>query len=838
MDDTYKAQRPETPQDLINQFGRVKQLVEAFNIPIYELDGFEADDVIGTLSRQASEQNIDTIIVTGDNDSMQLVSPMVKILYPRKSFSDTMIYDEVAVKEKFGIEPRQVADYKALVGDNSDNIKGVRGIGEKTAVKLLQQFGSIDGIYTHLENVAPPRIQTIMREQEGVARQSKIMTTIDIYAPVTLDLKACHVGNYDRTKVAELFRELEFSSLMSKLPKMEGAEPETITHLNTEPPPSCTCCTVNTIELLDKLLNRLSAINSFAFDTETDSLDAMSAHLVGISLSPVPGEAYYIPVGHQGFMGLADQLNMEYVLERLKPVLCDPAVAKFAHNANYDMTVLANHGVTVNNLTVDTMVAAHLLGESSLSLKDLASRRLSKEMMPITDLIGKGKKKITMAQVEIDKAAGYACDDADMTRRLVELLASDLPLQSEMLSKLFVEVEMPLVPVLVEMERNGIAIDIDLLKRMSEQFGEQLSRLEAEIYKNCGRQFNINSPQQVSTVLFEDLKLQSARKTRSGFFSTDVSIIEGLRGHPVVDSLLQYRQLFKLKSTYTDALVKLTNPITKRVHTSFNQTQTSTGRLSSSDPNLQNVPVSGELGSEVRKAFISPLGSRLLSCDYSQIDLRALAHLSQDPALVEAFNHDEDIHSATASRLYGIEPSKITADMRRFAKTINFGVIYGMSGYGLEQATELSREEANQFIKAYFEKYPGVTLYLESVKQQARKNGYVQTLLGRQRKIEGIDSPNRQVREAAERMAINMPVQGTSADIIKVAMVHLYKKMNDLHLKSKMLLQVHDELLFEVPDDEFDWMCRLVPDIMSSAVKLIVPVKVDIKSGPNWADLK
>ncbi len=837
MVDTYKAQRPPTPPELIDQFGRVKQLVEAFNIPIYELDGFEADDVIGALSKQASEQGIDTMIVTGDADSMQLVSPTVTVLSPKKSFSDTMIYDEAAVEERFHVKPKQVADYKALVGDASDNIKGVRGIGEKTAVKLLQQFGSIEGIYTNLDKVAPPRIQIILREQEAVARQCKVMTTIDVNAPVTLDLNACHVSNYDRTKVTELFRELEFSSLLAKLPEMAGAEPEAVVKVETAPLPECTYCTVNTAELLDKLIARLSSARSFAFDTETTGLDPMTARLVGISLSPASGESYYIPVGHLGFMGIAQQLPMESVMERLKPILADPALVKFAHNANYDMTVLANHGAPVVNLTIDTMVAAHLLSENSLGLKALAFSRLGIEMLPITDLIGTGAKQLNMSQVEIDKAAAYACADADMTWRLAELLAPELR-DSELLWKLFADVEMPLVPVLVDMERNGIALNTGLLRQMSQEFGEQLRKLEAEIYNSVGHQFNINSPQQLGLILFEELNLPTNQK-KKGSYSTSANVLEDLKGtHPVIQAILDYRTFTKLKSTYIDALPGLLNSRTGRLHTSFNQTRTATGRLSSSDPNLQNIPVRGELGKQVRQAFIAPSGSLLLSGDYSQIDLRALAHLSQDPALVQAFEHDEDIHSATASRLYGVEASKITPDMRRFAKTINFGVIYGMSGYGLEQATELSREEANKFITAYFEKYPGITKYLEATRQQARDTGYVQTLLGRRRSIPEINSPNRQMREAAERMAINMPVQGTSADIIKVAMVKLFKVMNERRLKSKMLLQVHDELLFEVPEDELEEMRRLVPDIMSNAIKLSIPVKVDIKVGPNWADMK
>jgi len=499
------------------------------------------------------------------------------------------------------------------------------------------------------------------------------------------------------------------------------------------------------------------------------------------------------------------------------------------------MTVLAEYGVTVNNLTVDTMVAAYLLSEKSLGLKSLAFSRLGIEMTPITALIGSGTKQLSMSQVEVARAADYSCADADMTLRLTELLSTELRQQG--LWQLFAEVEMPLVPVLLNMERNGIALDTELLRQMAHRLGEQLLKLGAEIYNNVGHQFNINSPQQLGSVLFEELKLPAQK--RKGSYSTGAAVLEELRGiHPIIEFILDYRQLAKLKSTYIDALPALINHKTGRVHTNFNQTRTATGRLSSSDPNLQNIPVRGELGKQVRQAFIAPPGSYLLSGDYSQIDLRALAHLSQDQGLLDAFNRDEDIHAATATQLFGVDASQVTADMRRVAKTVNFGVIYGMSDYGLEQATELSREEAAQFITSYFEKYPGVKQYLESTKQQARDKGYVQTLLGRRRSIPEINSANRQVRQAAERMAINMPVQGTSADIIKVAMINLYQEMVKRQLKSKMLLQVHDELLLEVPEEEMEEICQLVPEIMSAALELSVPLKVDIHSGNNWGELK
>jgi len=809
--------------------------VETFHIPVFELEGYEADDVLGTLSQQASRQDIDTIIVTGDADAMQLVSPRVKLLYPkpRRAFSDTMLYDEAAVSQKYGIKPEHIADLKGLVGDASDNIPGVPGIGDKTAVKLIQQFGTIEEIYDHIDEVSPPKLQGLLRQNEALARQSKQLATIVTQIPITLNLGDCQISHYDRQQVAELFRELEFVSLLPKLPEVEA--PESPPQVKIKPSPKKDYRIVNTTSAFDELLNRLSAVKSFAFDLETTSLNAILAQLVGISVSPAPGEAYYIPVGHVGW-GQLEQLPLDRVINGLKSPLEDATLAKLAHNSNYDMTVLAEYGVSVNNLTFDTMLAAYLLGEKSLSLKALAFSKLGVEMTPISDLIGSGAKQLSMSQVEVKQAADYSCADADITGQLAELLSAELHQQG--LWQLFSEVELPLVPVLVSMERNGVALDIELMGQMSHRLGEQLLKLEAEIYNSVGHRFNINSPQQLSFVLFEELKLPPARRTKGGY-STGAAVLEELRGvHPIVEFILDYRQLAKLKSTYIDALPGLINPKTGRVHTSFNQTRTATGRLSSSEPNLQNIPARGEAGKEIRQAFIAPPGSCLLAADYSQIDLRALAHLSQDSNLLNAFRQDEDIHTATASRLFGVDASKVTSDMRRLAKTVNFGVIYGMSDYGLEQATELSREEAAQFITSYFEKYPGVKQYLESTKQQARESGYVQTLLGRKRFIPEINSPNRQVREAAERMAINMPVQGTSADIIKVAMVNLYREMDKRQLKSKLLLQVHDELIFEVPDEELETMRQLVPQVMSTALALSVPLKVDIKTGNNWGEME
>jgi len=834
MFEDYKANRPAAPDDLVSQIARVKQLVQAFNIPLFELDGFEADDVLGTLSKQASGQDIETVIVTGDADTMQLVAPHVKVLYPKagKAFSDTSLFDAGAVKEKFGVGPERVADYKALVGDPSDNIPGVPGIGEKTAVKLIQEYGGVEDIYQRLEEVTPPRTKEILQNNAEAARQSKKLATIVTDTPVTLELDKCKVANYDRKQAADLLRELEFFSLIPRLP---GAEAESGAVEVKSESASTDYKIIATTEDLDELVNNLAEAGSFAFDTETTGLNALTAGLVGISLATSPGKACYIPVGHT-VLDVIQQLPLPQVADRLKPVFEDAKKPKLAHNAKFDMMVLGECGITVNGLASDTMIAAHLLGEKSLGLKALAYSKLGVEMTPINNLIGTGAKQISMAKVDIKSAAAYAAADADMTFRLDAGFQKELDTQG--LKKLFLEVEMPLVPVLLIMEQNGFAVDTAMLKEMSRTLGEQAAVLEKKIYEEAKHEFNINSPAQLGKVLFEEMQLPSGRRGK-GKYSTEASVLEELRPvHPIAGYIVEYRQLTKIKSTYIDALPALVNPKTGRIHTSFNQTRTSTGRLSSSDPNMQNIPVRGELGGQVRQAFIAAPGFDLLAGDYSQIDLRALAHLSGDEALVRAFRNDEDIHAATASLLFGVDKAQVTKDMRRFAKTINFGVIYGMSDYGLEQATEFSREEAGKFIKAYFEKYPGVTRYLEATKEKARKDGYVETLLGRRRFIPDINSANRQVREAAERMAINMPVQGTSADIIKVAMINLYREMSRRRVSSKMLLQVHDELVFEVADGEMDFMRRLVSDVMDSAVALNVPLKVDTKAGKNWGEMK
>jgi DNA polymerase-1 len=835
MFEEYKAQRPAMPEELKGQIRKVHQLVEAFHIPVFEIDGFEADDVLGTLSKQADEEGIETIIVTGDNDMLQAVLPRVKTLAPRRTFADTILYDEEAVEQKYGIKPDHLPDLKALAGDVSDNIPGVPGIGEKTATKLLQQYGSLQGIYDHIDDVTPGKLQNTLREYQTQAFQSKELSTIVKDVPIKLDLKTCQVSHYDRSEVARLFQELEFINLLPRLPHMKAEDSSSAgaglvpAHLS-----AAKSHMVNTETAMEQLMGELGKAQGLAIEVETTGEKAMMADLVGIAISPARGEAFYIPQGHQG-LNQPPQLPPSQVTTRLKPILENVNISKIAYNGKHVMAVLAGSGTKLENLNFDPMLAAYLLGEKSLGLKALAFSKLGMEITTPAELTGTGKKQTSLSLLEANRVADHACTSVDIVWSLRENL--EVELRQQGLWRLFTEVEMALIPVLVAMEENGILLNTDLLREMSLEMGKELLKLEKEIYGSVGHQFNINSPQQLGKVLFEELRLPQSRKTKTGY-STEASVMEALRGvHPIIEFILQYRQLSKLKSTYVDALPALINRRTGRVHTSFNQTGTTTGRLSSSDPNLQNIPIRTEMGNKIRRAIIAPPGAYLLSADYSQIDLRVLAHLSQDPGLIAAFTQDEDIHATTASKLFGISVGEVTSEMRRNAKTVNFGVVYGMSDYGLEQATNLSREEAARFITLYFERYPKVKEYLEATKEQARKLGYVQTVLGRRRFLPEINSANRMVREAAERMAINAPVQGTSADIIKIAMINLQREMERRNLKSKMLLQIHDELLFEVPEAEVAEMKSLVGELMPRAVELSVPVKIDIKLGRNWAEM-
>ena len=845
----YKAHRPPTPPELRGQFERIRQLVSVFGIPVYEMPGYEADDILGTLSRQAELKEMETLILTGDTDTFQLVSPRVRVLMSA-STQKRALYDEAAVMERYGgLRPETLPDVKALQGDSSDNIPGVPGVGGKTAIRLISQYGGVEGVYDSLDSVGQARLRQSLSDNRDNAMQGKRLTTIVRDLPVELDLDACEFWRYDRTKVVDLLTELEFFSAVSRIPQPAQADDETgpAPASGSSDGPERTYTIVDTAESLEQLVAELAGAEKFAFHVETASKDPMQAEPVGIAVSTEPGRAWYVPVGHVE----GGQLPLETVLDGLGPLLESETVGKSAHNANYDMTTLARCGIRVRNLDFDTMLAAHLSGKKAIDLKALALDQFGHEIPPVTDLIGTGRKRITMAQVPIERASEYACAQADFAGRLRGVLQAEL--REKESTDLFEQVEMPLAPVLVRMQLNGVALDRELLSEMSSELAERLSAIETGMFDLVGHEFNLNSGRQLGEVLFDELRLPPTRRTKTGY-STDAAALDGLkellnrddagdvdpRALEVLDQIMEYRQLSKIKSTYVDALPTLVNPLTGRLHTSYNQTGSATGRVSSNDPNVQNIPVRTELGRRVRKAFVAEGAPErsLLAADYSQIELRVLAHISRDPGLVDAFHKGEDIHAATAASVYDVPMNGVTDEMRRIAKIMNFGVIYGLSAYGISRQTDLAADEGAAFIETYFGRYPGIRSYVDSTKAAVAKNGYVETLMGRRRYIPEIAAGNRMVRASGERMAINMPIQGTAADILKVAMVRIQERLDGLGLASMMIIQVHDELIFEVPSDEMDQMKAIVMELMPSAMSLAVPLNVELKTGFTWGDME
>jgi len=840
--ETYKAHRPPMPDELRQQQGRVQEVVEALGFPVFTIPGYEADDVIGTLGRVAVRQGVEAYILTGDTDTLQLVSDDgVRVVLPgtQNRFSDFRIYDTAKTVERYGFAPALVADYKALVGDKSDNIPGVKGVGEKTATALLQKFGPLEQWREHLDEITPPRIRDLIREHYDDALRSKKLTLIVTDIELNLDLEACRIHDYDREQVVELFRTLEFRSLVPKLPEHSAAQATTDKGDHTH-----AAHIITDAADLPALAARLREAGTFAFDTETTSTDPITGALVGISLAVDGKEAWYLPVGHY----LAEQqLSVPDVLAHLGPVFADPAVAKVAHNAKFDLLAFERAGLPLNGLVFDSMLAAYLLGENSVGLKELAFTRLGIEMTPITALIGTGRNQITMAQVPVAPAAEYAARDAYATYALVPILRDDLEKRDNL--TLLNDIEMPLVPILAAMERTGITVDPDYLGVLSERLDTEMRTLQADIFGLAKHEFNINAPAQLSTVLFDELMLpHNGKKTATGF-STASTILEGLADeHPIVRGVLDYRQLSKLRGTYVDALPLLINPETHRVHTSFNQAVASTGRLSSSDPNLQNIPIRTEIGREVRRAFVagntpetSLFGGEpavLLACDYSQIELRIFAHISRDEALLEAFSMGRDIHAATAAEMFDLPYDAVDSQARRLAKTINYGIIYGISAHGLAPRAGISFRQAQEAIDRYFERLPGVKRLLDTMLADAQEHGYVSTLLGRRRYFPDINSRIYNVREAAKRAAQNAPIQGTAADIVKLSMLKVRAALTREGLRAIMLLQVHDELVLEVPTSELERTCTVVTETMEGVFPLVVPLEVEAEAGLNWGDLK
>jgi DNA polymerase-1 len=864
----YKATRQKMPEDMASQLDRLKEVVRAFNTPLLELPGFEADDIIGTLARRAEREGVLTFMVTGDKDYMQLISPLIKMYKPAKAGGEVEIVEEPGVKEKFGVKPEHVIDVLALTGDKSDNVPGVPGIGEKTAIPLIQTYQTLENLYEHVEEIPQKGVREKLVTHRDKAFLSKKLVTIDTRVPVQINFHELRAATRDTSALIRLFGELEFRSLAARMretARLAGAvEPAPATPL----PPRQELAAITDIstdihvyhcvttkkELTD-LCSTLRQSPAVVFDTETTSTDALRAELVGISFCLAEREAYYIPVrlpssravpSGELFGGTAgaggghnhtlSALELGTVLAALKPVFEAEDIRKVGQNVKYDMLVLMNHGVDVRGVAHDTMVASYILrADGQHNLNALAMETLRYKMISFEELVGKGKNQKHITEVSLDAIANYSAEDADITMRI---FGAQVPRLRELdLLGLCTDVEFPLTSVLARMELAGIALDVTYLASMSKDLERQLDTLIRDIHALAGESFNINSTQQLGEILFNRLGLPTVRKTKTGF-STDVGVLETLRGqHPIVEKILEYRQLTKLKSTYVDALPTLINPRTGRVHTSFNQTIAATGRLSSSDPNLQNIPIRTEIGRAIRKAFVAGgEGMLLMSADYSQIELRVMAHVSGDEGLVGAFRNDEDIHTTTAAKVFGIGAKDVTRDMRRKAKEVNFGIMYGIGPFGLANRLEISQTEAKDIITRYFERFPKVKQYIADTIETARKLGYVSTLLGRRRYLADINSRNQAVRGNAERQAINMPIQGTAADMIKMAMISLDREITRRELRGRMLLQVHDELVFELPLSEKEEMQILVVETMQSAMPLNVPVKVDVGAGKNWLE--
>ena len=813
----YKANRAAMPEDLAPQIPVIKELVRAFNMPAIEKEGFEADDIIATLARRFAAEGLEVTVVTGDKDLMQVVSDRIRLL-------DTM-KDKVSglaeVAERFGGPPEKVIEVQALAGDSSDNIPGVPGVGEKTAVKLIGQFGSVENLLANLDQVKG-KLQEKLREFAEQARLSRQLVTLCDDVSLELAYDSFALTPPDRQSLTTLFKELEFHKLLQEFSSDQRATGEGYRGVLEEAE-------------LARLLEALRRAQRISFDTETTSLDATRADLVGLSFAVQPGEAWYVPLAHR-YLGVPDQLDRARVLEALRPLLEDPSRPKIGQNVKYDLLVLRRAGLEVRGIAFDPMVASYLAnpGAKSHGMDSLAAELLGYQTITYSEMTGRGRNKIGFEEVEVEKAVVYAAEDADITLRLADRLA---PMVAEAGQEtLFHEVEMPLVSVLADMEWAGVRIDAAFLGELSGEMGQKLAALEQEIHGLAGGPFNIGSPKQLGEVLFERLNLPRGKKTKTGW-STDVEVLTKLaEEHDIAARILDYRSLAKLKSTYTDALPKLIHPESGRIHTSFNQTVTATGRLSSSEPNLQNIPIRTEEGGRIREAFIPAEGNLLLSADYSQIELRLLAHLADEKVLKESFAAGEDIHRRTASEVFGVFPDLVTPEMRRQAKTINFGVIYGMGAFSLGKDLGIPTREAQTFIDNYFARYPGIKSFMETKKDQARELLYVTTLLGRRCAVPEIQSKNGAVRSYAERNAINYPIQGSAADLIKVAMVKIHQRLAREGLKAKMVIQVHDELVFDVPEAELEAVRTLVREEMEGAVTLDVPLVVDIGVGRNWRE--
>jgi len=851
----YKAQRPPMPDDLRLQIEPIHNIIQAMGLPMLIIDGVEADDVIGTLALQATAAQQPVIISTGDKDIAQLVNEHITLI---NTMTNTYL-DRAGVIEKFGIPPELIIDYLALLGDKSDNIPGVPGVGEKTALGLLQGIGGLDAIYSRLDDVGTldfrgaKTMAAKLEEHKALAYLSYQLATIKTDVEMPLHIGDLKNGTPDNDQLLALFQDMEFKSWVEEaLAGSNGAavaqpsaakatekDPEKASQEPAQPIGKATLVkdyqTVLTEAHFADWLERLNTADLIAVDTETTSLDYMKAELVGVSVAVTPGQAAYIPFAHD-YMGAPQQLSRDFVLEQLKPLLENPQINKVGQNLKYDMSVLAQHGINLQGIAFDTMLESYVLDSVATrhDMDSLALKYLNETTISFADVAGKGAAQITFNQVALEQAGPYAAEDADITLRLHQALWPQLVAEPT-LATVFSDIELPLVPVLSRIERTGALVDSTLLFQQSQELAERLAELETEAWDLAGQQFNLASPKQLGEILFDKLGIPVLKKTEKGAPSTKEEVLQELAlDYPLPKVLLEHRGLAKLKSTYTDKLPVMINSTTGRIHTSYHQAGTATGRLSSSDPNLQNIPIRSAEGRRVRQAFIAAPGHKLVAADYSQIELRIMAHLSEDPSLLAAFKSGQDIHRATAAEVFGVATDEVTADQRRSAKAINFGLIYGMSAFGLARQLTIGRKQAADYIEVYFARYPGVQNYMNTIRHTAAERGYVETIFGRRLYLPEINARNGMRRQAAERTAINAPMQGTAADIIKRAMVSIDDWLRQGTLKSRMIMQVHDELVLEVPESELQLIQAGLIQRMESAAELLVPLVVDVGVGDNW----
>jgi len=829
----YKSHRPPMPDDLRQQIEPIHQIIRAMGLPLLMVDGVEADDVIGTLALESSAKQRPVVISTGDKDMAQLVNEYVTLV---NTMTETHLGRQ-GVIDKFGVPPELIIDYLALIGDKSDNIPGVPGVGEKTALAMLQGIGGLKAIYADLEKVrdlefrGAKKMPEKLSEQRDLADISYLLATIKTDVPLDRDIDSLVNGEPDNTALLDWFRKLELKTWTEELLEADRNASDPVEPEQVEKDYQI----ILTESELDRWLKKLEQADFFAFDTETTSLDYMQAKIVGVSFAVSPYEAAYVPVAHD-YLGAPEQLGRDLVLEKLRPLLEDPAAEKLGQNLKYDMSVLANYGIKLQGIRFDTMLESYVVNStgSRHDMDTLALKYLGEKTIHFEDIAGKGSGQLTFNQIAIEEAGPYAAEDADITLRLHQALWPKLQ-ESEGLQRVFDTIEMPLVAVLSNIERDGAIVSADLLHKQSQELGVRLSELEQQAYDLAGEEFNLASPKQLGQILFEKLKIPVLKKTAKGAPSTKEEVLQELAlDYPLPKILLEHRSLSKLKSTYTDKLPGMINPATGRIHTSYHQAVTATGRLSSSDPNLQNIPVRTAEGRRIRQAFIASKDCKIVAADYSQIELRIMAHLSQDKGLMDAFAHGLDVHRATASEVFGVSLDEVSVEQRRSAKAINFGLIYGMSAFGLARQLHIGRKQAQEYIELYFERYPGVQAYMDNIRNSAADLGYVETLYGRRLYLPEIKSSNGMRRQAAERTAINAPMQGTAADIIKLAMIEVDDWLTSSGLQSRVIMQVHDELVLDVPNSELDTVMKGLKERMSGAASLDVPLVVDIGVGNNW----